>query len=38
MTIEVSMCVDAWLSCVDWAAVAWSMLGIVVYWITDLGG
>jgi hypothetical protein len=29
---------DAWLSCIDWAAVAWSILGSVVYWISDLGG
>jgi hypothetical protein len=29
---------DAWLSCVNWAAVAWSILGSVVYWISDLGG
>lgn len=38
MTIEVSMCVDAWLGCVDWGAAAWSILGGAVYWIFDIGG
>jgi hypothetical protein len=32
------MCVDAWLSCVDWALVSWSMLGMLVYWVSELGG
>jgi len=38
MTIELSLCMEGWLGCLDWIAVGWSILGTAVYWISDLGG
>ena len=38
MGIEMSLCLDSYLNCVDCVSVAWGILGTAVYWVSELGG
>jgi hypothetical protein len=38
MSMDLNFCVEMFTGCAYYGVLAWSMLGIIVYWIADLGG